>query len=599
MNKTLNSKASELPVNLRFPLMFLDSYLFFLTRRPISKSNTQYLARRIHGLKSLGDLLKDSLDPHAVNVAKQLRQLNPSNFSYLAPRLQKVLLPLTTFSRRLPQGFICSDNPPGKNFLGDIRHLLLVLGPGIGIGDEIMFFRVPHWIKQRHPHTQITVLSGYRGLWQRVQEVDHVYCYNDYISILRAFRGEEPYETFDAVVLADFEKPDLFKTIGFEPGVERYVEISSGVQTAVAVDKRNRWLYRTQVQRPYLANYYFGLNYLFQWLGIAPAPIHQFSPLIRRENNYPEENALKIFISPFTSKYDPSVTYWSHLLSSLGSIRASSGCERLNIVLDSGPNRATERFAYMLQRSVKPHLPGHVGIDIAYSEGQRSLTLLDVFREMEMSQVVICADSFAAHAAPLFDCTTLVLASDDLINWRVPYDGSYYFSTESPLPEVNAGIHHILEHLVGQTNTKDAITKDSPGGLSSLEDAVSHFLCLGKQICEAEEVLQEQIDLGRQIKPVNIETLCEAYFKFTSTYQVTIDGIRSWLMLPEFSGLFGDSPYGRWMVRLEKESFQEEEFVRDLLVSLQAQLDQWRNTNLRKYLGMILKNRDENESAGD
>lgn len=578
-----------MPVNLRFPLLLLDSYLFFLTRRPISKSNTQYLARRIHGLKSLGDLLKDSLDPRAVDVAQQLHQLNPSNFSYLAPRLQKVLLPLTTFSRKLPQGFICSDKPPGQDFLDDVRRLLLVLGPGIGIGDEIMFFRVPHWMKQRHPHTQITVLSGYRGLWQRVQEVDHVCFYNDYISILQALRGEEPFETFDAAVLADFEKPDLFKTIGFESGVERYIEISSGVQTAVAVDKRNRWLYRTQVQRPYLANYYFGLNYLFQWLGIAPTSIHRFSPVIRRENNCPEENTLKLFISPFTSKYDPSLTYWSHLLASLGSIRASDGCERLHIVLDPGPNLATERFAYALQRSVKARLPGHVGIDIAYSEGQRSLTLEDVFREMEMSQVVICADSFAAHAAPLFDCTTLVLASDDLINWRVPYDGSYYFSTESSLREVNAGIHHILEHMVGQTNTNGAISADSPGGSPSPENAASYFLSLGKQVCEAEETLQEQIDLGRQEKPVNLETLHEAYFKFTSTYQETIDGIRSWLTLPEFSGLFGDFPYNQWMVQLKKESFQEEEFVRDLLVHLHAQLDQWRNTNLRKYLGMILR----------
>ena len=61
---------------------------------------------------------------------------------------------------------------------------------------------------------------------------------------------------------------------------------------------------------------------------------------------------------------------------------------------------------------------------------------------------MICADSFAAHAGPLFGCVTLVLAKSELKDWRVPSEDSFYFDPESPVDEVAATMAGLLAETV-------------------------------------------------------------------------------------------------------------------------------------------------------
>jgi ADP-heptose:LPS heptosyltransferase len=482
--------------------------------------------------------------------------------------LQQTLSIIADTSKELPEGFILSDQSPGENFFSGARRILFLLGPGIGIGDEIMLFRVPSWIKTQYPQTEITVLSAYKELWDRVNNIDDVFYYNDYLSILKALRGEEPFKKFDVVILADFEKANLCETVCFETSIDRYVEISTGTYSAAAVDNRNNWIYRVPRQIPYFPNYYFGLNQLLQWLGITPGSIEQFSTVLRHRKERPGDR-LRIFVSPFTSKYEPSESYWSHLLATLCTNREP---RKIDIVLDPGPNKTTGRFANKLKRSVKARIPVSIGIETAYSEGLQTLVLGDVFREMEKSHAVICADSFAAHAAPLFGCTTLVIASSDLINWRVPYDSSYYFRAEDPVKSVAIGMQYILNSI---------------GGDGSEAEVHWHMSDPWKQIREAAKELQNQVNLG---PTVNIDTLSNVYFEFVSAYKINIDRLKQWL--PDFFGLFCDFPYNKPINQLKKESFQGDEFKPDLLRHLQAHLDRWKNTNLRKYLDNVINKAD-------
>jgi len=66
---------------LQLPLGLLSSYLFFLLRRPISSSNSHYLAQRIKGLKSLGALLATSSSRQVQDIAAKLDSLQPANLS--------------------------------------------------------------------------------------------------------------------------------------------------------------------------------------------------------------------------------------------------------------------------------------------------------------------------------------------------------------------------------------------------------------------------------------------------------------------------------------------------------------------------------------
>lgn len=564
MLQKYNHTKPSLSPEWRLPIAFLRSYLFFLTRRPISKSNTQYLSKRINGLKSLTRILQCSNDPFLNHIVHQLNILSPVNFSRIATQLLTLLANRLKNDQEVPKGFIFSNNSPSKDFIAEAQHILLILGPGIGIGDEIMFFPVPMWIKTSFPHTRITILSAYEELWERVKGIDDTIYYSDYLTVLKALRGEEPFEKYDIVMLADFEKANLFTTISHEPGIHKYIEISTGTYSAAAVDNKSKWICQMQRPEPYFSNYYYSLTHLLQWIGITPEPAEQFSCIIRHTNDCCQ-NTLTIFVSPFTSKYDPSQSYWSHLLAS---VFPDHSQHAVRFVLDTGPNLTTERFASQLQRSVKGRILSNIHVDLARSDGQRTLSLKDVFREMEKSHVVICADSFTAHAAPFFGCITLVIGSVNLLNWHVPFGLNYFFRAEDTVDEVAAGMRQVL---INFNNSGFEHPFHFP------------FSDLGRQIQMAIKALQKHISNTQRLDPAS---LYKTYNAFIDSYKKIISCLTR---LPdEFYGLLNDFAYENEIFELSSKSFQKEEFFPDLIIHIQDQLNQWQNTNLQKYLNMVV-----------
>ncbi len=265
---------------LSLPALVVSRYLFFLTRRPISRSNTHYVLRRIGGLQSLAPMFEAAAHPRAAMSARLLRSMTPGNLQETAERLQLTLAPLvqTTF----PRGYIAGDAPPPRDFLRDARRMLVVLGPAIGIGDEIITFPLPRWIKAAVPGAEITVLSAYEGLWNRVAGVDRIERYHEYLTLLRAMRGESALGAFDVVVLIDFENPELHQAIAHEERIPRYIELSIGGHAMAAVDNRRKWIHRVAAAVPAFGNYYDGFARLARGLGVSPATADHFTAVARR-----------------------------------------------------------------------------------------------------------------------------------------------------------------------------------------------------------------------------------------------------------------------------------------------------------------------------
>ena len=63
---------------------------------------------------------------------------------------------------------------------------------------------------------------------------------------------------------------------------------------------------------------------------------------------------------------------------------------------------------------------------MARPERGRTLSLSEVRAELGRADLVVCADSFTAHLGPVMGRTTLVLATRELADWRVPFPGSFY-----------------------------------------------------------------------------------------------------------------------------------------------------------------------------
>jgi hypothetical protein len=551
---------------LLLPALVVSRYLFFLTRRPISRSNTHYALRRIDGLQSLAPAFESSSFARAAMSARLLRSLNPGNLHETAERLQLTLAPLVRSA--IPRGYIAGDAAPPGDFLRDVASVLLVLGPGIGIGDEIVTFPLPRWLKAVAPRAQVTVLSTYDGLWGRVAGVDRTELYWDHQSLLAALRNDGPLGTHDLVALVDFENPELYQAIAWEGRLARYLELSIGGHAMAAVDTRRRWIHRRVEAAPAFGNYYYGLSRLARGLGLSPAVGDHFTAVDRRPA--PEGDAVRIYVSPFTSKYDPSPRYWSQLIAS---IVPPDPPHPVRVAFDPGPNLTTRAFAEDLARAAASRRGGpSVEFAVADAHQGRGLPLAGVFDELERAHAVICADSFAAHAAPAMGRTTLVLAAPGLEDWRVPSPWSFYFTDGAPLADIAAGMQQVLArrgHLRLRNLPAPAIAEPE------------------RRLAAAGHDLDRVAD-GTPVE--SFPALCDSYDRFCGAYRDVVERLADW---PHpVRGVLADTVYDAAHQEIDGVRPDTAALRDDVVRHVQDARREWRNTNLSKYLALVLQGDD-------
>ncbi|HKE29628.1 MAG TPA: hypothetical protein VKB88_45075 [Bryobacteraceae bacterium] len=549
------STSSDITGQVAFSL--LASYLFFLSRRPVSSSNTHYLARRIVGLRSLAAYIEKDGTPELKEAATRLRALNASSFRTLNRSLQ-FHLALVQQAASIPAHYIVTDHGPGPSFLQDVRRLLLICGPAIGIGDEIILFPLPQWFKASCPGLEVTVMSGYPGLWDRVNGPDRILSFSTHEELLLAIRGEGAAGKFDLVVLADFEKPGLAPVLSNDPAIDRYLEISLGGQCAIALDNVGERVSSTRMPLDAPINYYKGIERLVAWCGIHAPKADRYAGLIRRAAAPPAQ-PVRIFVSPFTSKYDPSVVFWSGLLASVYPVASA---DEVEFHLDPGPNLTTERFSAALAKSAAPRAGSRVRFFVASRGTKRTLDLAGVLECMETSHAVICSDSFAAHAGPLFELPTLVVARAGLENWRTPAKGSYYFDLNQAAAEIGRAMRLVIDVSLAQP-TKTAAIPSEWRAIGSRLDANTRTLSQALAECAAGRSLNGEYD------------------DFIDSYRDLVSVLPEWPS--EYAGIIRDSAYGR--VWRPAHGRPDQEVLRHLDEMLWA----WESTNLRKLLRLTTR----------
>jgi hypothetical protein len=539
--------------SLDLPLTVLSSYLFFLSRRPVSSSNRHYLARRLRGLQSLASVLEAQGGPEFRELASRLHGLTPENFSRLSRELQLELAAAQQLSLT-PLSFVVSHAIPPRWPSPTTRRVLIVFGPAIGIGDEIILFPLPAAIRAAQRDMEIVLMSGYHGLWDRVSAVDRREYYDSHAELIEAINGRS-FGAFDAVVFADFEKPGLTPGICVSPAIETYIELSLGGQCAVWVDTHSRRIHSVSMPIEARTNYYEVADWLMEWLGLPCLRGDFFGAFTNRPAD-DVSRPFRVFVSPFTSKYEPSVLYWSRLLNRLADLTSGRAVE---FVLDAGASLSTERFAVSLLHAAGPRPGGRVKFRIATGAGSRTLGLCEVFDELENCDAVICADSFAAHAGPVFGCTTLVIARSGLESWRAPFERSFYFDAAQPIEEVEEAISRILDQLLEPARRTFAANSEC----SALHSATLR--------------LKGLLDVA---KAPRVAGLDGNYDSFKAAYSAVSRQVREKCACPP--GLLADGRYQQvWPeTRLDDGDRPDEEWTRGLRVELRR----WENTNLRKYL---------------
>jgi hypothetical protein len=542
----------------------LSRYLFFLSARPISRSNTHFLQTRIHGLKSMSKFLDA---PEASDSMKILSTLSPANLQEMAERLQLSLSRLSL--TEIPGNYFAAEKAPPADFLGTARKILLLLGPGIGIGDEIVTFPLPRWLAGANPGAEITVLTAYEDLWNAVGGVNRLATYKGYDTVVESMRGDSELGAFDLVVFVDFENPELYEAITYERKIAKYAEISLGGRVLVAVDNGERRIYRLGVPTFCLRNVYDSFEWLARGLGARADSVSRFGGVVTREPPNPD-GPIVVFVSPFTSKYDPSPRYWSQLLAGLV---ISDWKRPLRVVLDTGPNLNTRRFSFEVARSAAARCPrSAASFEVATSATPGGLSLAGVFAQLAQAHVVICADSFTAHAAALTDSASLVLATPGLEYWRIPHERSFRLDALAPPTVLSAAMRLVLAHA----------------GAGSPQDH-------GRPVAgdEARQLVQCDLELASNLAgEAGFAASFATFQRFTAWRRALVESVEGWPAGARelvHDGLDGAGPGG--LDALDGPPIPEQLHA-DGMLHIEDRWRRWRQSNLYKYLNVIIIARD-------
>ncbi|MBV8830630.1 MAG: hypothetical protein JO108_15500 [Acidobacteriaceae bacterium] len=539
---------------LLLPLTVLTRYLFFLSRRPVSASNVHFRNHRIAALQKLGPLLRERDCCELENIARQLSSLTPESLFRVAPEIQRELREVAAL--KIPRDVLLSQRSPSDLFFQDISRVLMIFGPGIGIGDEILCFGLPEAISRVLPSAEVNVISMYEGLWNCVAGSRTIETYRDAPGFLGALRrGKAPH---DVVFLIDFESPGLVPAICREQLIPRYVELSLGRQSVLVLDNRTRRLCRSPESS--VENFYHGLARLLSWLHGAATLPDLDSVVTRTKTTDSPRDLVTILVSPFTSKENPSERYWSDLLTNI--VPRAFG-RRVRFIVDTGPNSRTESFARSLVQSASAQPFWGASCEIAHSAGERFVSLDRMWHEVENADALLIADSFLAHAAGRLGRPAFVIARPGLERWTVPSPLSFYFRAKDSALTVAGAIRLLLgEHLQTSSDHLPIAAKRKCRQLAKSSIRLRHAF---SSFAPSEELLQEWSG-------------CRA------CYCDVVAGIHSWP--EEFSPLFSDHDYGElWPSCLpDLDPLTGDEDRAEMRKHLEMMFHEWENSNLNKYI---------------
>jgi hypothetical protein len=336
--------------------------------------------------------------------------------------------------------------------------------------------------------------------------------------------------------------------VALHPGIGRYVEVSLGAQVASAIDTSARILHRMSRPRSHLGGFYHGFDAMAEALALAPDSTIRFGDVVKHAER-DGDGELRVYVSPFSSKYDPSPRYWSGLLTRIG----RSQRERpMRIVFDPGPNLSTRRFATEVARAVATTLPAGVSCEVAAGDSAHGLSLAGELAELDRSDVVICADSFAAHASAVLGCTTLVVASPGLERWRVPAPSSFYLDAVAPLETTAAAIDEVLAVRAGPT-------ADWAAAVATVDAAAAD--------------LEAVLDAGTGAD------LAEAFDRFDAARSAAVTAASA----AGLRAVLGDFPYAMPLRPVDLD-LEDPVLGEASLLYARTRLAEWRGTNLAKLI---------------
>jgi hypothetical protein len=301
--------------------------------------------------------------------------------------------------------------------------IVVVFGPGIGLGDEVTFAQLVRGVVEAFPRTRISIFTLYPGLWRSLNRRVREEQYRG--DPLRPFVSvaERPFRGRQLVVFADF---DLFeistKVVPARPWRDM-LELALGRGEARFVGGGSPWV-RYEEFSSSLHNNYAVVRAFTERLLPKPEGRPSWEALARpRFRVSPRRSVL---VNPFSSKPLPlEPEDWSRFIWESRRLLTTSAA--VDVVLYPGLSSRTQAYAataaaLMAEGGASARILG-AGDESGISPFNALPRLVVALRRADLC---LTLDTFTAHLAPLLGVPTIVVAYADNTRFWVPSEWCFH-----------------------------------------------------------------------------------------------------------------------------------------------------------------------------
>lgn len=288
------------------------------------------------------------------------------------------------------------------------RRILLAMGPNIGIGDEIICFRVARRLQMRYPEARLEALSFYPSLWDLCPGVTVRECaaQDPLLPFVRACEllREDPEAL---VVFVDFASLMVARSLETVPGLSRFLYVDPATPALRLVDSAAGWISEYRMKSP--RRLYRCLGRLLDEVVGRDLGCHDgHEPPLLREAG-PERAVPRVYVNPFTSKEYDLITaqWWIDALNSVGA--------PMEVRIFAGVNEVTRQCAREIAA-------GLTHPEVSLHGEHEVVPIAETLREAAESDLVFGLDTFTCHVGVLarVPCVTVYLNYHYHYFWYVP-----------------------------------------------------------------------------------------------------------------------------------------------------------------------------------
>ncbi len=301
------------------------------------------------------------------------------------------------------------------------NSIIMMLGPGIGVGDEIAFYQFFDQVQSRFPHAEVEIFSFFPGIWLTL--VPHAKVRNLMGSPLRAFQRIEeaikaPRSKKKLVIFGNFSGQSMLSAFAWIRHSIDFMEVALGRGELRLLRTQTGRAYICNCLDPYIPSQSRALLSLFRTVfhthrHYTGLPTHAFS--VSTRNRLQRDKAtFRLFINPFTSKNSGlPPTFWAFCIQTVRRVVPVS--QKLNCLIYPGLSKNCETYAEEIIRQCidKRWVESGDRISLLKTPAGKPLkppkAIFHTYNAISDADFCISIDTFTAHLVAHTDVPALNL----------------------------------------------------------------------------------------------------------------------------------------------------------------------------------------------